>query len=322
VSANYTLADKRGGDTIRVTGTGLANLVYVRLDGASVAFSAISSTQFDWVMPTKSAGSYDLLAETIAGTTPDPLVITAHNPSDLSTPTGWWGVYGGVPWASQVIGSTHDLVEETAGQNPDVGTAINSKTSAAFLGDATTKRLKFSATLDLDALIGAHPAIRETGWMLVRVDSVGADPGAGLRNTAMILWGNTGGVWGLTAFSDGSGGVVVCHHAFDGSTNTEVTVNIGAVGSWAYVSWGYDGSVLWVRKGDDARVTSAYASNGGQPATDVRTQLLGGGVGYSAPYLDGRILEHGVYNAAVSDADIDKNRRYLECRFPSLGSLA
>jgi hypothetical protein len=121
------------------------------------------------------------------------------------------------------------------------------------------------------------------------------------------------GVWYASVFTQSAGTVYkLCLGAL-GSTTAEVLTTIPQ-GRWVLAQWGYDGTNLWVKVGDSARVTTPWTSAVGQPSTPSRTLKMGRANG-AASFYDGRVLEQVVCNADQSDANLTKLRKYLECRY-------
>lgn len=303
-SLNFSLADTAGGDSITITGTNLAGASSCTVGGTEATITATSATTLTFTMPAKTSGTYSVQVSNSFGTS-NSLTVEAWSPADLTSGTGWWRAsYSGTPWTG--LTSARNLTSD--GSDPAVGTAVNGKTPADFNG--TTNSINAGT---LSNYIGDHPSIRATFAALIWIDTAVADPGAGLRYLGNGVMAELAGVWYASVFTQSAGTVYkLCLGAL-GSTTAEVLTTIPQ-GRWVLAQWGYDGTNLWVKVGDSARVTTPWTSAVGQPSTPSRTLKMGRANG-AASFYDGRVLEQVVCNADQSDANLTKLRKYLECRY-------
>jgi len=222
------------------------------------------------------------------------------DPATLSL-TGWWRAsYTGAPWAPTASagssGANGDLVIGTAPAN---GTAQNSLTPADFNG--TTHDLVNAN--DCLTTFGSFAA--GTCWIVFLADSSVASVGAGVRveDTGIVVQDTGATGWGITHSDDG-----VCALLYDGAYQEVVVAASNGDYHMAFVRW--DSTLIELGVDSGAMSTLAAGAVDGGSAGGLAV-----GRNYSAAFFDGRILEVGFTDTALTDADRVNIRSYVNSRY-------
>lgn len=297
-SLNYSQADTAGGESITITGTGLDSASSCTVGGTSATITANTSTTLTFTTPAKAAGTYDVVVTTARGAS-NALSLVTWAPSELSLTLFNRASFSASPWAgtaSAGVSGTKSLTEAT--NPPSVGSAVNSLTPADF--DGTNDILNLSGTLATYATASAY-----SGWALVYVDAISTNAASSFDNDAILS--TTGGA--AVAIYLKSTGVVGFRH-FGGTSGELALTRTFTTGTWQLVQWKYDGTNAKLRVNGGTRGSVA------PDALAATTNPVAIGQNYAgAQFLDGKILEIGLTNTAISDANEDKILAYARTRY-------
>lgn len=229
--------------------------------------------------------------------------VAAIDPAALSL-TGWWRAsYAGSPWAGTASAGGSGSRNLTEATNPP-GTAVVGGFTAAD-ADGTNDVLNYTGTLD--DLINANAA---SMWVLFNADTAQADAGAGNRinNTAFLAEGSAG----FFSFGFTAGGVHVSWH--NAGAYSELIIACATAG-WHLAQFKYDagqaGAQLRLRVDGGAWSTaSAGVLDGGLTNAVKLLQRY-----FLGNFFDGKILDIGTADSALSDASFDGIRGYCNTRY-------
>lgn len=215
--------------------------------------------------------------------------------------TGWWRAsYGGAPWvATASAGTSGANGSLVAGTAPAVGAAQNLLTPADFNGSThDLVNANLMSTFVTDAA-GA-------GWVLFLADTATATqpPGSLVDNPGMVFQDGAGVALGIAFSSGGVDGLL-----YDGTGYQEITIAC-AVGAYHLARWRWNG-VLFELGLDSAAMSTTAAANMNAAAAGS----LAIGRNYAAAFFDGRILEVGLANTALLDADFTNIKSYINNRY-------
>jgi hypothetical protein len=222
---------------------------------------------------------------------------SVFNPATLSL-TGWWRAsFSASPWsgtASAGGSGSRDLTEAT--NPPAAGSAVNGLTPADF--DGTNDKLTAPGTMDTYWNAGAG-----SGWVLAYVDAISTDNALVYLNDCIL---STSPAMYLGVYLRSSG-VVGIRFVDVGEVVVSTSISTGA---WVLVQWKYDGSTIKIRTNGNAW-TSAAAGNIG-----LLSQSIVLGQNYDgSEKLDGKILDVGLADTALSDANFDNVLAYCRDRY-------
>lgn len=228
---------------------------------------------------------------------------SAFDPATLSL-TGWWRAsFAGSPWSPTAsAGSSGTAGDLTGGlgTTPATGSAVNGLTPADF--DGTDDFLDAPYTI----LDDAYNAGAYSGWALVYVDSISTDD-ANVYDNDCILSTQPSAYWILFLRSSG---VVGIRHIDSGEIVLTATVSTGA---WQLIQWKLDAGTLSLRVNGGTRQTTAA---GNLDATGISTSAFVAGTNYGgAKFLNGKMLEIGLADSALSDTDEDNVLSYCRSRY-------
>jgi len=216
------------------------------------------------------------------------------DPATLSN-SGWWKNYGGTsPWVGQVGGNLLGAAP------PSSGTPVDGVAPATFNG--TTQSLASAA-----AISTFFSASQFAIAYMVKHTAVPDDPGTGLRY----------GI-GRPVVSDGSGGYLhtgatasgVYGSVYDSGYKDDQAA-VTALNNWTAVFIKLVGGTLYVAANNGAYETASIAD------IDVVTGVLTIGSGYSAPFLQGDLLEVMTRGTAWSDPERANIYSYFKATYPS-----
>lgn len=305
LASNYSLVDTVGGNSVVLSGIYLGGASSITVGGTSASITANTATSLTFTMPAKSAGTYDIVVTTSRGTS-SPYPIEAWDPTAISSITGYWRAsYTGSPWSGLV--SARNLTELF--NAPAVGGSVNGFTPADF--DGSSQQLSTSSNVSTFYSTAAYSMAA-----LVYIDTFTVtDPGYALPyNCSSILGepllsGTTSPAGGVAG--SGASGVFRFGHK-DGTSATwkSASVNV-STGSWILVRASYDGASIKVSKNAEAWNLAGSAN----PGTFGSAPLMIGPNNPATAYFDGKVLCGMTANAAVSDSDYDKLRRYCNLRY-------
>jgi hypothetical protein len=220
----------------------------------------------------------------------------AFDPATL-TLTGWWrGSYSGSPWtgtASAGSSGSRDLTEAT--NPPGTGSAVNGFTPADFDGtnDVLTNATAISTLLSASAW---------SMWALVNLDAINTNNADVWLNDPIL--NDSGAFWGVHLKS---GGTVHAYQWDGASKSVSETVSTGG---WALVQAKYNGTNLLLRV-NSGSWQSAAAGN-----ISTLTGTLRAGVTPTGGHaLDGKVLELALAASALSDANFDNVKSYVNSRY-------
>ncbi len=224
----------------------------------------------------------------------------AFDPATLSL-TGWWRAsYSGSPWsgvASAGTSGTRNLTEAT--NPPATGEALNGFTPADF--DGTNDKLGGDTGSNL------YSASAYSGVALVYVDAITTDDsGNPYLNDGIICSSGTGD-FGTTLRSTGPT-VDVFH--WNGSSYEKASATL-STGAWQLVQWKLESGTLKIRVNSGSWQTAS--ASGGAASLGSSSRV---GANYNASdFLDGKLAELMLSNTALSDANFDNIKGYLNSRY-------
>lgn len=283
-------------DAVTVTGTDLDSAISLTVGGTSATITSNTSTTITFTMPAKSAGSHDVEVTTAAGTS-NTLSIEWWAPSVLSL-TGWWRAsYGGSPWvgvASAGGSGTHNLSEGT--NPPSTGSAVNGLTPADF--DGVNDKIDNANTIGTFLTASAWSAA-----VLIWIDNVST---ATATTMCSIVGNSAGGFWGL-GHRDNSGPKVYSY-IWDGANKSiEIPITTGA---WHLVQAKLESGIHKLRI-DGGSWTTLASGNVTNLANSLRV-----GQSYTGSHFgDQKILDLALAGSAISDANFEKIRKYVNARY-------
>jgi len=226
----------------------------------------------------------------------------AFDPAGLPL-SGWWRAsYSGSPWtpsaSAGTSGANGALTEAT--DPPAVGTAQNGFTPAAF--DGTNEQLANASLLDAFVSAGTGSALV---LFLATQASAAAPPGQPYDDPGLVVQSGGGTTWGINYSTAG-----VRVGFYDGTwRDLAVSASVGAY-HLAQVKW--DGVTLRLRV--DSGAWSSLAAGPCDPSAAGGTVTAGRNYA-SATFLEGRILEVVLANAALGDATFDSLKSYMNARY-------
>lgn len=292
---SYDLVDTAGGTPVSIVGSGLTDATSVTVGGTSATVTLNTATMITFTMPAKTAGTYSVVVTTARGTS-NSLTIEAWSPSTVASLTGYWAPsFTGSPWVGAVGGNL-----STVGTVPAVSSAVNGFTGADF---STNKGLVTASTAATYLTAAAYTMIT---LVYVRSFTV-ADPGNGnAQACASIFSASTlgsdepkGGLAGT-----GTSGV----YRFGQGANS-AACNI-STGTWTMLMARWNGTNIEVGRNNEATVSNTAVN-----AVLTKTMRFGQATDGSAVYLDAIVLSGALHNAAISDSDRDKYRRYFNSKY-------
>lgn len=304
-SANYTQGDTvGGGQPIVLTGTWDVGSAVPQIDGVDLGagtYTVDSATQITFTLPAHAAGAASITVRDAGGTSGG-LAFTYWGASALLL-YGWWQAsYAGSPWGgSASAGSSGSRPLSEATNPPTVGTPVGGFNPASFDGvdDLLTA---FGQGSDY------YSAAAYSGWALVNLVSSHTDSATAYLNDA-ILSAATSAAHGVTVRSSG----LVQAFSYDTSSGLiDGPTSAFSFGVPQLVQWKYDGTNLKIRVNGGAWTSSARSNLGA--AWDTQGMQYGKNPN-SAPYLDGDALDLALTNVAISDADFDRIRAYMNQRY-------
>lgn len=216
--------------------------------------------------------------------------------------TGWWrasypgsGTWSGTASAGSSV--ANGLLEVI--NAPSVGTAVNSLDPASF--DGVNDKLAGAAfsTFATDSAYG--------GWALIKVASIGTDAAAPSLYDNDNVWSN-GAYAGLVLRDDGGGTVTVTLFHFDGGQKG-VAANF-TTGAWQLVQWKYDGTNIKIRVNGGSWSSTAAGTLADLSSTFSLSASYDG-----TAHLDADVLEVGLIDSALSDANFDNVLSYARSRY-------
>jgi hypothetical protein len=216
--------------------------------------------------------------------------------------TGWWrGSYSASPWtgtASAGASGSRNLSEAT--NPPAAGAAVNGFTPADF--DGTNDLLASAATV---ANFFGASSTGWSGWVLVNADTLAADNS---YNAEPLLLGDNGGNLAVTLATSGAR---LTSWTSAPAVITTPYAAFGSTGTYRLVQFRWTGAQIQIRVNDGAWQSAACASF--WAAIEGNTFRVGGRPG--SAFLDGKILDCGLDDSSMSDADFDNIRSYVNARY-------
>lgn len=227
------------------------------------------------------------------------IVSSAFDPATLAL-TGWWRAsFTASPWTPTASagssGANGNLAEAT--NPPTSGTAQNGFNPAAFDG---INQVLTSANNFSTFVTGGAGSI----WVLFYATAAAADAGAGLRiGNPGLVFQDTGGTTFGIGYSDA--GVTVAY--YDGAY--EELVIAASLNNYHLAQVKWDSTNLKMRVDSGARSSIAAA------AMTLSANPIVVGKNYTTGYQACRVLEVGTINSALSDADEDNIKSYVNSRY-------
>lgn len=212
--------------------------------------------------------------------------------------TGWWRASypGSGTWlgtASAGGSGTQNLLEVT--NSPSVGTAVNSLDPATF--DGVNDKLA-GAAFSTFATSSAY-----SGWALINIVSIGTNVAAPSLYDNDNVWSN-GAYAGLVLQSTGN---VILYH-FD-SVQKGVSASFSTA-TWQLVQWKYDGTNIKIRVNGGSWSSTAAGS-----LADLTSNFQLSASYDGTAHLNGDVLEVGLIDSALSDANFDNVLSYARSRY-------
>jgi len=225
-------------------------------------------------------------------------VASVFDPASLAL-SGWWranytnpGPWNGV--ASAGASSGRDLSEAT--NPPATGTAQNGLTPADFDGSndelsiATGVSSFFSASAwTIVVLFRADSTVAATGDLyecesFLADDGASATIGMGITDSGVQVWHYGGGAWPGLTIAAGTGAYHLAQAKYDG-TNIKMRIDSGSY--------------------------SSQAASNASLSSNLRVGMSWNG----SKFYDGRLTEIMLAQSALSDADLDNIKSYLNARY-------
>lgn len=215
--------------------------------------------------------------------------------------TGWWRAsFSGSPWAAVASagtsGANGDLAEATT--PPATGAAVNGHTPADF--DGSDDKLSVATALTT--------FFSTTAWTIVvlfNADTAQAYGADEYDNESLLSTAGAGAAEIGMAFS--SNGVSVWH--VEGADWPGVTVAC-ATGGWHLARAKYDGTNIKLSI-DSGAYSPQAAGNVSTLAETLQVGVDWGGV----QFFDGKIAEIMFADTALSDANLDNIKSYINARY-------
>ncbi len=302
-SVDYDQFDPLGGETITITGTGLAGALHCKVNGSDVTITSNTATTLAFTTPVLVAGTGYTLAVTTAGGTSNSLTLESWSTASL-TRTGEWGLtsYAGSPW----VGAVGGLNLSEATNPPAVSAAVNGKTGPSF--DGVNDRL-----VDIAASFFYDAASYSMACLINVASFTVADPGAASPYAIPAVFGGlasangtpTGGPAGT-----GSSGVFRYGHHDGGWKSAAIAISTG---TWTFIKVRYNGTVIGVGKSNGVMNTTAAGS------TTSRTDILGIGSDANtlSHFVNATVMAGVLANTAgqFTDAHFEKIRKAWSIKY-------
>lgn len=283
-----------GGTALTITGTDFDSGATVTIGGVpatSVVF--VDSTSLTCVSPAGTVGAQNVVVtnpDTQTDTLTSGYTYFSVNPVNMAL-TGWWrGSFSASPWvgtASAGGSGTRNLTEAT--NPPAAGATLGGFASADF--DGTNDQL------NAPGLLSSYiSALAFSGWCLLHLDS----------NSAGDLFVRTGGGTQFNLYL-GSGSVRMR------LSSTEATHAI-PTSTWVLVTFRYTGTAIEIGVNE-----APGADGGGSTAAFSSSVVLTGTMGFSMANingrLNGRILDFGIIDSALTNEHFDGIFNYINTRY-------
>lgn len=221
------------------------------------------------------------------------------NPATL--PLSLWvkAPYGGAPWSANAsTGGSGTVPLATSGIDPTVGTSLNGKATAAFAGASSQSLRTGTANNVLFSASGG------AGWVLFNATSIPTTGGAAYTDGTFFTDPSDGD----TTFGLTSAGLSAS--ILTGAGYMRVNVTFSTTGSWHLFQWKWDGTTLKARVDSGAYVTMAAGNVNFAVVSNVSA-----GVSYAGIYFDGLIAEMATSASAISDANLDNVKSYVNATY-------
>jgi hypothetical protein len=213
--------------------------------------------------------------------------------------TGWWRGYASSPWGGTTSAGTSDTEALSEGTNPpSAGTTVNGHAPADF--DGTNDRLLADIGGNIDDFYNAGTY---SGWALVYADSVATDSTDPYSNDA-ILSAQGASFYGVYLRSSG---LVGLYHYDTGWTKVETAFSTGG---WHLVQWKANGTTMKIRVD-----SGSWASQAAGSIADVTNRFVLGENWNGGAHLNGKILDLGLIDSVLTDAEFDDIVAYVNDRY-------
>ncbi len=301
-SLSHSVVYLGGGDTVTITGTGMAGANQVLVGATEGTITNNTDTSITFTTPVKVAGAYNLTVVTAGGSS-NALPLECWDPSILSCTTLHQASFTGAPWVGKASAGTSLDRDLVIGTTPAVGAAVNGYTPADF--DGTNDNLDYQETLT--TIFGGSSY---SGVAFIKARTISTDSGAAGSNEFLLGNGSNVGV-----FLRSSG--LVCAAHTDTTTNTRVATAPYTVNTWKCVHWKVDLASV----GSELKIGTGGTWGTGVACTGVWTALNSNVISLGSQsddqqYFDGLVLEVGIMaGSAISDANLTKWRSCASCRY-------
>jgi hypothetical protein len=214
---------------------------------------------------------------------------------------GWWRAsYAAAPWVGTASAGASGAQNLAAGTTaPTAGAALNGLGTASFNG--------INAWFSGAPVSTFHSTTTFSGWALVNINTINTNDATWSNNDTIVCTEGTG-LFGIYLRDNGAGNVTVGVSAFSAVDRTVSTVI--AKGVWQLVQWRSDGSMLSIRVN-----TGTWASTGTGPTPVLGSALDVGRNPAQNQFYDGRIADIGMTPVALTDADFETIRGYVDSRY-------
>lgn len=296
------VGDIDGGYSATLTGTGFTGATSVTFGGvAATSVVVVSSTSITCVVPARPSGASSVIVTTPGGSNAANSAFEYFSPAQLSLSEWHRAPYSAAPWAANgSAGASTGRTATSTGFDPTAGTAVNGRAPALF---ARASSQALNASVANNTLFSTAAG---TFICLAKTTTQQAVSGTAYGDGNLLSDPtNAETTAGLT-----SSGFVAC--IYDGAYKRPTAIAL-ANNTWGACEMVYDSSTLSTRvNGGTAQSVACGAY------TPVTTSAPKIGYGYNIGYLDGSILEWMTSTTAISLANRDKIRAYLNTRyFPS-----
>lgn len=209
-----------------------------------------------------------------------------YDPSALSLTCWLKPTYVGSPWVGSASAGTSGANDATEATNPP-----NTHASGGADFDGTNDELTLDGTTDTYLSAAAY-----SGWAVVDIDAISTNAADHFNDDSIIATG-TSGYFAITLRDNGGTITATVVHWNGSNQAASVTVTTGL----HVLHWYYDGTNL--RIGVDGTWGTALATGTGVGAL---TNTLRIGINSAGgQFFDGRVLEVGLSDTALSEATLD-----------------
>lgn len=303
-AVSYDVVDTAGGGQ-RVVVTVNSSTGCTAIAAGGVAFTSFAiddGTHVSGIPGAHAAGVVDVVVTNATGpSTTGTGLIEYWSPATPATPAQWTKAnYTGSPWTA-----TNGVNLTEATNAPATGSAVGGFTPANF--DGTNDKLAGSA-VPYSNLNGSI-----TFASLVYIDTMASGVVNPYEDSCLLA--DSDGAFGVS-FGDIASVKTLRAFAYNGAGYDTVDVTTAAflTGAWVLVFVRYDGSANTFEGGANANTLASGSANGAYTYA-AQTMKVGTDYAGTGKFFDGKMLEHIVWNSAISDANRTKLRKYVNQRY-------